>query len=206
MRYTIFNTPVLSSFFKLVSFIALKISGWTVHGKPPEADKYVLIAAPHTSNWDLPYTLFCAFMLNVEVHWMGKEEIFNNPFRKFFIWLGGIPVDRSKSTNMVQRSIDMLNEHEKFALVVPPSGTRSKVTAWKTGFYHIANGANVPIGLGFLDWENKRGGFLGAVTPTGDIENDMKTIGGYYKGIKGKYPLQDVEDIAVVKKKEKKAA
>ena len=185
---TIFETPVVNSFFRLVSWIALKATGWKVEGQRPDTDKFVLIAAPHTSNWDLPYMLFTAFIFRVNMYWMGKDAIFNNAFRKFFLFLGGIPVDRTKSNNMVKYSIELFDQKEKFVLAVPPSGTRKKVASWKTGFYHIANGAKVPIALGFLDYENKRCGLLATIMPTGDLEKDMKLIAGYYKGIKGKYP------------------
>lgn len=193
MKYTIFETPVVKTIFRGISYLALKMTGWKTEGKLPDVDKFVMIAAPHTSNWDLPYMLFTSFVFKINVYWMGKDAIFNNPFRKLFLYLGGIPVDRSKSNNLVQYAIDMINEKEKISLAVPPSGTRKKVAHWKTGFYHIANGAQVPIVLGFLDYSKKRCGVLDTVMPTGDIEKDMKIIADHYKDIQGKYPEKGID-------------
>jgi len=102
------------------------------------------------------------------------------------MWMGGVPVDRSKANNMVQASIDAINANEQLFLIVPPEGTRSKVTYWKTGFYHIAHGAGVPILMGFLDFNRKAGGILGTYQTTGDIEADMEEIKKMYAPIKGK--------------------
>jgi len=119
---------------------------------------------------------------------MGKEAIFRWPFKGFFKWLGGIPIDRSKSSNVVSQSIQLFHQNEKLILAIPPAGTRKKVKKWKTGFYHIANGANVPIVLGFLDYRRKVGGIGPVVYSTGDIEADMKTIRAFYDSVTGKYP------------------
>ncbi len=171
-----------------LSLVILKIAGWETEGQLPDIPKYVIIAAPHTSNWDLPYTLFLAFALKIKIFWMGKDTIFRPPFKKVFKWLGGIPVERSASHNMVDRSVKQFKENKYFVLLVPPAGTRNKVLYWKTGFYHIANNANVPIVLGFIDYERKVGGIGPIVRPTGDISTDMKVIRNFYKNIKGKYP------------------
>ena len=188
MKYTIFDTPVISTLMRWISILMLKMTGWKTEGQVPDIPKFVMIAAPHTSNWDLPFTLFIALTMRLNIYWMGKEEIFKAPFRGVFIWLGGIPVDRSKSNNMVQQSIDQFAASDRLVLTVPPSGTRRKVLYWKTGFYHIAKGAGVPIALGFLDYKRKRGGIQGVFVPTGDIDADMKEITELYKNVTGKYP------------------
>jgi len=121
---------------------------------------------------------------------MGKETIFRKPFGDIMKWLGGIPIDRSRSKNVVEQSIEMFRQNDKLVLTVPPSGTRSRVPYWKTGFYHIANGANVPIALGFLDYRLRIGGIGPAIRTTGDIEADMKAISSFYTDITGKYPLK----------------
>ncbi len=105
-------------------------------------------------------------------------------------WLGGVPIDRSKSNNVVEQSIELFHQSNRLILTVPPSGTRSRVSYWKTGFYHIANGASVPIVLGFLDYRLRAGGVGPAVQPTGDIAKDMKVISSFYADISGKYPMQ----------------
>ena len=127
----------------------LKLTGWKIEGSlPPNGAKSVLIAAPHTSNWDLPYTLMVAFSRRLNIYWMGKASIFSFPFGPVMRWLGGIAVDRSKSTNLVAASAEALRDADgPLQLVVPPEGTRGKTRHWKTGFYFIAQEARVPIVL-----------------------------------------------------------
>ena len=191
MHRTMFDTPILKTVLRWVSIILLRILGWKTQGKiPKDLKKCVMIAAPHTSNWDLPFTLMTAFALNAKVYWMGKNQIFKPPYRGLIMWMGGIPVDRSKSTNMVQASIDAIKSNDQLFLIVPPEGTRSKVTYWKTGFYHIAQGAGVPILMGFLDFQKKTSGIAGTYMTTGDIEVDMNYIKSIYAPIKGKKEKQ----------------
>lgn len=190
MRTTIFDTPLIHHICYWISVIYLKISGWTVEGEAPAVKKYVMIAAPHTSNWDLPIMLFAAFVLRVKLFWMGKNTIFRWPFGSFFKWLGGIPIDRSGSHDMVAQSIACFRSSDSLVLVVPPEGTRKKVRYWKTGFYYIAHGAGVPIVLGFLDYKRKAAGMGPLLHTTGDLEADMKQIRAFYDQITGKYPDQ----------------
>lgn len=195
MHRTMFDTPIFKTILRWFSIITLKLLGWKVEGEiPRDLKKCVMIAAPHTSNWDLPYTLMTAFALNAKVYWMGKEQIFKSPYRGIMMWMGGIPVDRAKSTNMVQASIDAIHGNDQLFLIVPPEGTRSKVTYWKTGFYHIAQGAGVPILMGFLDFQRKTSGIAGSYMTTGDIEVDMKHIKSIYAPIKGKKSDQFHQD------------
>jgi len=154
----------------------------------PEVPQCVMIAAPHTSNWDLPIMLFFAFAFRTKLFFMVKDAVFRWPFGPLFRWLGGIPIDRTKRNGIVEQSIQAFRENEQLTMVVPPSGTRSKVEYWKTGFYHIARGANVPIALGFLDYGRKVGGVGPTIVPTGDIEEDMKEIRAFYADITAKYP------------------
>jgi hypothetical protein len=138
--------------------------------------------------YHLPYTLFIIFVLRGKIYWLGKESLFRPPFKGFFKWLGGIPIDRSRSKNIVAQSIQQFHQNEKLILTIAPAGTRKRVTKWKTGFYHIAHGANVPIALGFLDYRRKAGGIGPVIYPTGNIDADMKTIRAFYGGITGKFP------------------
>lgn len=188
MHTTVFDTPILRSFFRLVSLFYLKIFGWKVEGQLPEHPRYVIIAAPHTSNWDMPITLFLAFALRIKCYWMGKESLFRRPFGGVMRWLGGMPIDRSKSNNVVEQSVKAFTARERLVMIIPPEGTRKQVSYWKTGFYHIAHGAQVPIVLGFIDYKRKAGGIGPVVWPTGDIEADMRTIQGFYAAVSGKYP------------------
>lgn len=192
MALTIFNTPVVNTLLKAFSVGFLRLTGWRVEGQlPDEARKSVLIAAPHTSNWDLPYTLMVAFALNLQVQWMGKSGIFRFPFGGLMRWLGGIPVDRSRSTNLVAASIDSIrNATGPLQLIVPPEGTRSKTRYWKTGFYHIAVGAGVPIVMAYMDYRRKVSGLGPIFKTTGDVERDMAAIKAFYATIVGKNPHQ----------------
>lgn len=177
---------------RLFSVFFLWITGWRTEGHFPVIPKFVLLGAPHTSNWDLPYGLFIIFVFRAKIYWLGKEAIFRMPLKGFFKWLGGIPVDRSKSSNVVAQSIKQFHENEKLILTIAPAGTRKRVKKWKTGFYHIATGANVPIVLGFLDYKRKVGGIGPVIYPTGDFEADFKTIRAFYDGIVGKYPDKSI--------------
>lgn len=188
MQRTLFETPVIGTIFYWISVIFLKIMGWRRDGQLPDLPQYVMIAAPHTSNWDMPITLALAFVFRIKVYWMDKVTIFKWPFRTLMMWLGGIPIDRSKSNNIVEQSISAFKENDHLVMIIPPEGTRKKVRYWKTGFYHIAHGAGVPIVLGYLDYARKTGGIGPVVYTTGDIDADMKIIRKFYAGITGKYP------------------
>ena len=192
MHRTIFDTPVVNTVLRGLSLAVLKLAGWKVSGQlPANGRKCVLIAAPHTSNWDLPYTLMVAFALRLNIYWMGKEQIFKPPFRGLMMWLGGIPVRRESANNLVAASIESLQSADgPVQLVVPPEGTRSKARYWKTGFYYIAVGAQVPIVMAFMDYERKISGLGPVFEPTGDIEADMVTIKAFYAPFKGKNPSQ----------------
>jgi 1-acyl-sn-glycerol-3-phosphate acyltransferase len=187
------------------SLLILKITGWRIEGRIPDIPKFVLIAAPHTSNWDFPLTILTAFALKAKIYWMGKEAIFRQPFTNIFKWLGGVPIDRSKSNNIVEKMIQKFSESKKLILTIPPSGTRKKVLKWKTGFYYISLGAEVPIVLGFLDYKRKVGGIGPLYFPTGDIDADMREIRAYYAGMKGRNSVTEavfVNTACLEKKKE----
>lgn len=186
-KRTMFDTPVVNVILRNFSLIVLKLCGWKVTGSlPADVKKAVLIAAPHTSNWDLPFTLFVAFALHLKIYWMGKEELFKPPFRGVMMWLGGIPVQRSAAGNMVAASAEAIREADELMLVVSPEGTRSKALYWKTGFYHIAHSAQVPVVMAFLDYPNKHGGLGPVLHTSGDIEKDMLVIKDFYKNKRGK--------------------
>jgi len=190
MRMTVFDTPVLSSVARGLALTFLKINGWKTETELPDAPKYVLIGAPHTSNWDVPFVLSLAFAYQLKIFFMAKDSIFRWPFGGFIRWLGGIPVDRSKSNGMVAQTIKVFNENERLVICIPPEGTRKKSQGWKTGFYYIAHGAGIPIALGFMDFKRKRGGPGPLFMPTGDIEADMQVMREYYSKVTGKRPEQ----------------
>ena len=188
MQRTIFTTPVVNTLLRGFSLAFLKLTGWKVEGAlPPQAAKSVFIAAPHTSNWDLPYTLMVAFALRLNPYWMGKHTIFKAPFGPIMRWLGGIAVNRDQANNLVAASAQAIREADgPVQLIVPPEGTRSKTRCWKTGFYYIAQTAGVPIVMAYMDYAAKRSGLGPLFQPTGDVEADMAAIKAFYAPFKGK--------------------
>jgi 1-acyl-sn-glycerol-3-phosphate acyltransferase len=192
MHHTIFDTPLVNTALKAASVAFLRLTGWRVEGElQASAFKCVLIAAPHTSNWDLPYTLMAAFALRLNPYWMGKASIFRPPFGPLMRWLGGIAVQREQSNNLVAASVAALKAADgPVQLIVPPEGTRSKTRQWKTGFYYIALGAGLPIQMAYMDYARKRVGLGPAFVPTGDIERDMVAIKAFYAPFRGKNAQQ----------------
>jgi 1-acyl-sn-glycerol-3-phosphate acyltransferase len=188
MQRTIFTTPFVSSALRAGSIAFLRLTGWRIEGRlPAEAEKAVLIAAPHTSNWDLPYTLMVAFALRLNVCWMGKRELFRWPFGGLMRWLGGVAVHREQASNLVAASaLAIQKAAAPLQLIVPPEGTRSKVREWKTGFYWIAHTAGVPIVLAYMDYAAKRSGLGPLFQPTGDVDADMARIKAFYAPFKGR--------------------
>ena len=132
MHLTIFETPIINTLARWISVAILRLLGWRIEGSAPTEQKYVLIAAPHTSNWDFPYTLMVCFALRLRVYWMGKASLFPPVLGHIMHWLGGIAVDRSRSGNLVQSTIDAFQESQRLTVIVPPEGTRGKVSHWKT--------------------------------------------------------------------------
>jgi 1-acyl-sn-glycerol-3-phosphate acyltransferase len=173
---------------KLLARAVLRATGWRTEGERPKERRFVLIAAPHTSNWDLVYLLALSELFEVRVSWMGKDAIFRPPFGWLMKRLGGIPVVRGKSNNLVFQAAQRFATSDELALVVPAEGTRSAVEHWKSGFYHIARRAEVPIVLGYLDYARKRGGFGPSLRPTEDVGKDMDQIRAFYADKVAKYP------------------
>jgi 1-acyl-sn-glycerol-3-phosphate acyltransferase len=168
----------------------LRWFGWRVEGSLPPGVKGVAIAAPHTSNWDMPFMLAVAWKLGVRPAWLGKQELFRWPLGGLMRTLGGIPVDRSRRQRMVEQAAERFAESDGLFLVVPPSGTRSRAKHWKSGFYHIARGAGVPIICSFLDYRRKVGGIGPTLMPTGDVRADMDVIRTFYTGVGACHPDQ----------------
>ena len=175
----------------LLSFICRKLlewGGWELVGKVPEdIPKFVFTAAPHTSNWDGILMVMCAFAMKIPIRFLVKDGLDFFPLGRVVRWVGGIPVDRSTSHNMVQQMVDHFNNSETMILGLAPESTRSfhKI---RTGFYYIALGANVPIVCGFLDFRARRVGIGDTIYLTGDIEVDMGKIRDFYYDMDGKYP------------------
>jgi 1-acyl-sn-glycerol-3-phosphate acyltransferase len=171
---------------RLVRTLLLSM-GWRTTGRVPDHPKFVLIAAPHTSWWDLPMFLASAYAMGVRVHWTGKHTLFRPPFGSFFRALGGIPIDRRANHDVVQQMVQEFEKHERFVLAIQPEGTRKKMPYWKSGFYFIAKGAGVPIAMTYLDYERKEGGFGPLLMPS-DVDSDVRAIHAFYADKKGKHP------------------
>lgn len=168
--------------------LLLRIGGWRVEGKPPAARKYVLIAAPHTSNWDFIWVLAFGFHYGIKIRWVGKHTLFRWPYGWFMRMLGGVPVWRDRRQNFVKQMADALVAADSMCLVVPVEGTRGYVDHWKSGFYHIARTAGVPIVMSFLDYSRKVGGIGPTLEPTGNVRHDMDILRSFYAGKIGKVP------------------
>ncbi len=166
----------------------------------PDKKKMIFIMAPHTSNWDLPYSIMMAFVMDIKPAWLGKDSMFSFPFGGFMKWLGGIPIDRSKRNNQVEAISQMIKEEENILLALSPEGTRKRVSTWKSGFYYIAKEAGVPIICAYADYEKKELGMGPIITP-GNLEEDLATIKNFYQDKKGRYPrCFDREGITFKKK------
>ena len=188
MKTTIFNTPVITPFLRLVGNFLMRLTGWRVKGSLPDLPKYIIVGAPHSSNWDFVLFLGVVFHLRLNVNYMGKMELFRSPIGWFFYYCGGIPVDRSKSTGLVEQTVEACEKIDHFILVITPEGTRRGVKEWKRGFYHIAKGAGIPIALGKVDGKHKTVLFGEVFHPTEDVEADMKVIRDSFKGLVGIKP------------------
>ncbi len=184
--FTVFDTPILNTLLRVLARFYLKASGWELVMTAPVPSRSVVIAAPHTSNWDLPMSLAIVFACRLKIYFLAKETLFTPPFGILMRWLGGIAVDRSRANNFVEQAIVLFAINKDLVLAVPPEGTRKQVRCWKSGFYHIASGAEVPISLGFIDFKRKMAGFGGTYNPSGDYDADLVEIQAFYAGMTGK--------------------
>ena len=179
-----------NGFTHFIAVALLKLLGWSIHMELPKVPKYIMVGAPHTSNWDWVLMLLLTRAINLRLHWAAKDSAFRGPFGSIMRALGGIPINRRERTSMVDQIVEVFNNSDEFVLAITPEGTRSKVSTWKTGFYHIAQKANVPIFLVALDGTNRK--IIGHLSfhPSGDILADMDIIRGFYAGKKGINPNQ----------------
>lgn len=173
-----------------------KLTGWTLAGEPPALDKYVLIGAPHTSNWDGMAMIGGACLGHIRLKWMAKKSLFRWPIRRAHKWIGGIEIDRSQAGNVVDQAVEAFARSQRLILLITPEGTRSRRDHWRSGFYHIAMGAGVPIAMAYLNYPSKTVGFGPTLIPTGDIEADMGIIREFYADKVGKYP-ENASDICL---------
>jgi len=166
----------------------LTVLGWKIDGIPPVERRFVLIAAPHTSNWDFPLMLLYAAAFGLKIKWLAKDSLFWPPLGWFMRFMGGIPVERHHKKHLVHGMKETFDAADELVLAVPVEGTRALAQFWKSGFYHIAQGAGVPIVPSYLDYGRKRGGFGPPLTPTGDLSRDMDVFRAFYAPMAGKFP------------------
>ncbi|MBK7213496.1 MAG: 1-acyl-sn-glycerol-3-phosphate acyltransferase [Bacteroidales bacterium] len=167
----------------------LRLFGWKIIGSPPATEKkYIVIMAPHTSNWDFIIGWFGFAALGLHSKYLIKKEAFFFPLGGLVKMMGGIPVDRTNSRNVAVQISNLFREQESLIITITPEGTRRLNNNWKKGFYHIARHADIPIILGFLDYKTKQGGLGPLVYLTGDIDSDMKTIEQFYRDKTARFP------------------
>lgn len=177
----------------LAKFILFRLMGWQIKGDfPRSVKKYLIVVAPHTSNFDLLLGILSRTIRRAKAWFVAKDSLFHWPTAWFFRALGGVPVNRSKSSNFVEAVVKIFNEREEFNLTIAPEGTRKRVDQLKTGFYYIALGAKIPICLVRLNWEKRVIEFSDLFYPTGNKEEDFEFILDYFRGIPGKYPERSI--------------
>ena len=200
MHFTIHDTPGVIHFMRLLSWLVLKLGGWKVVNVAPATGSYLIIAAPHTSNWDFPLGIAIAFHLRLKVYFIAKHTLFNGFAGPIMRWLGGVPLNRGASKNFVDASVEIYANSENLIFAIAPEGTRSSVGRWKTGFYHMAKGANVPLALAYFDFSKRIGGIGKMLNTTKNIDADMQAIADFYEPVMGKYPNNFNPDITGTKK------
>lgn len=167
--------------------LVFKILGWKISGDVPRhLNKYIIIVAPHTSNWDFPIGVAVRSIMRFKSNFLGKKELFDSRLGWLFKKLGGYPVDRSRSTNMVDEVVKIIEREKHFVVAITPEGTRKKVEKWKTGFYFIADKAKIPIVMAGIDYQRKTVFFAPEFYPCGDIEKDAIVMGDFFKDKVGK--------------------
>jgi 1-acyl-sn-glycerol-3-phosphate acyltransferase len=169
----------------------LKLFGWKLDVVLPKEKKFILIGAPHTSNWDFPLGILYSRAIRLKVQWMGKHTLFRWPYGWFFRAIGGTAVHRESGKNYIVQMTDLFEHSEQLVLALAPEGTRTKTDHWKTGFYYIARAANVPIAMGYLDFGNKQVGIGDLFYPTDDINADFEYIRQFYANRRGKNPEKE---------------
>ena len=179
------DTPMILT---LLARAVFRLIGWRAEGEAPNIPKYVMVAAPHTSNLDGLMLVLGVWLFRLKLHWMGKHTLFRAPFGWLLKAFGGVPIDRRAPRGAVQQMIQAFHDQERQILVVAPEGTRGKTDRWKTGFYYIAQGAGVPMVLAYIDYARKVVGIGPVIDPSGDQDADMRLIHEFYMDKVARYP------------------
>ena len=166
----------------------LWLSGWRTEIEIPDLPRFVLIGAPHTSNWDFVHGISAVFAADLDIRFYAKHTLFNKPWGGFFRWLGGIPIDRSRAAGVVEQTRELFEHSDKLIMTLAPEGSRRRMEPWKSGFYRMAVAAQVPIVCGFIDYGRKVAGTGLVLMPSGDYAADMEKILGFYQGVTAAHP------------------
>ena len=177
-----------SKILRIIARFGINISGWTISGNVRDEERIVIIAAPHTSNWDFILAMLAIFGLNIKVRWLGKHSIFKPGFKKFFEWLGGIPVYRDNPTSLIENVVNIVKKERSIVIAMTPEGTRKKVKRWKTGFLRIAKQTHSKILLISIDAPTKSIEIGKIFNPTGNSDEDLAYIQKYYSTFRGINP------------------
>tara|TARA_B100000212_G_scaffold334281_1_gene304756 strand:+ start:509 stop:1114 length:606 start_codon:yes stop_codon:yes gene_type:complete len=177
-----------SIFLRKIARFGINFSGWAIKGEVPDEERIIIIAAPHTSNWDFVLAMLAIFGLNIKLRWLGKHSIFKPGFRSFFKWLGGIPVYRDNPSTLIENVVEIVKKEKSIVIAMTPEGTRKKIKRWKTGFLRIAEQTHSKILLISIDAPTKSIGIGKIFNPTGDNEKDLAFIQNYYKSFTGIKP------------------
>jgi len=180
----------VSGFMHELAKLLFRVCGWKTEGTVHQPARFVIIAAPHTSNWDAFIMLTAGYIFRVKIGWFVKDAAFVFPLGLLVRAFGGIPIDRTTRRNVVGQAVARFAQSERLILAVPPEATRKKSSTWKTGFYHIARGADVPIVLGYIDYKRRVAGLGPAFIPTGNIEADFRVFEQFYASVTPKFPEQ----------------
>ncbi|MGX1024873.1 1-acyl-sn-glycerol-3-phosphate acyltransferase [Psychroflexus sp. MBR-150] len=174
---------------KLAKFVFHTLLGWSIKGQfSKDIPKTVVVVAPHTSWHDFYIGILARKVVNIPIHYVVKKELFDSPFGWYFRWMGGEPIDRTSSQNKVQQIVNIFKSKQEFRLAITPEGTRKKVKTWKSGFYHIAHTAQVPITSVAFDYATKTVSISKPFYTTGNYDKDLKHIKSFYSGVVGKIP------------------
>ncbi|MDB4000666.1 1-acyl-sn-glycerol-3-phosphate acyltransferase [Gammaproteobacteria bacterium] len=173
---------------KLIGKLAMKVTGWKTVGHFPKDERVLLVAGPHTSNWDFVLAMSLILSLDVNFHWIGKHSVFKKGFRTLLRKMGGIPVNRANPAALKQEIQNVTDKYKGFLIVIAPEGTRQKVKRLKSGFLRIANETNSQIMMAGIDFSNKTIELGDFFSPTGNVEQDLESIREYFSNFSGKRP------------------
>lgn len=171
---------ILSRIVRRALIALYRWKGWKLEGSRPECDKFIILGAPHTSNWDFVFFIGATHELGIRPSFMGKHTLFEGPQRRFMLDMGGVPVVRHRRGGYVRSVVEAFEAADELALVVAPEGSRTSNGEWRSGFYHIALGAGVPIVPTWVDHKTMRGGMGDPIVPTGDYRADLARIAAFY--------------------------